>query len=458
MKTLHVPFHYYPDSVGGTEVYAAALADRLQRTGHPCAIAAPGEREETYQHEGIPVHRFAVSALHDVSELYDEGNALACEQFERILHAVRPELVHLHGMSPAISLRVLRAIRRRDIPVVLTVHIPGILCTRGTFLKYGTEVCDGVVEVQKCTSCELQSKGMPVSLASIVAALSQDLGRCVSLLNVRAPWATALRMSELQASRISNLRSFLAEVDHMIAVSGWLREVLLANGLPSEKVSLCRHGATQLDMATSPRRVTCANGVKRIAYVGRLIPAKGVHVLINALLAEPRLPAELDIYGIEQDDASYPRNLRAQAFGDSRIRFLDAVPNSTVLEQLRKYDVVAIPSIWLETGPLTVYDAFAAGVPVIGSRRGGIVELVRDEVDGILVEAGNVQAWSSTFRRICTEPGLLPRLRSGVKPPRSMDAVAAEMLELYEKIFQKDFAGASEASRAISQADFMVRA
>ena len=59
MKSLHVPFGFYPDVVGGTEVYVAALAESLTRRNHPAVIAAPGSAAMQYLHEGVSVHRFA---------------------------------------------------------------------------------------------------------------------------------------------------------------------------------------------------------------------------------------------------------------------------------------------------------------------------------------------------------------------------------------------------------------
>jgi glycosyltransferase involved in cell wall biosynthesis len=83
---------------------------------------------------------------------------------------------------------------------------------------------------------------------------------------------------------------------------------------------------------------------------------------------------------------------------------------------------------------MVVLEAFAAGVPVIGSRLGGIAELVRDGVDGLLVEPANVMAWTETWRRVCTEADLLPRLRAGVRAPRTIEAVAGEMANLYDQL------------------------
>jgi glycosyltransferase involved in cell wall biosynthesis len=101
---------------------------------------------------------------------------------------------------------------------------------------------------------------------------------------------------------------------------------------------------------------------------------------------------------------------------------------------LRKYDLLAVPSTGLETGPLAVLEAFAAGVPVLGSRLGGIPELVRDGIDGVLVSPDDPTAWATALRQLATEPGLLSRLRAGIRPPRTMKNVAEDMLEIYSRV------------------------
>jgi glycosyltransferase involved in cell wall biosynthesis len=102
---------------------------------------------------------------------------------------------------------------------------------------------------------------------------------------------------------------------------------------------------------------------------------------------------------------------------------------------LRAYDAVVVPSQWMETGPLVVLEAFAAGVPVIGSALGGIADKVRHDVDGLLVEPFHaVDAWTSTLARCVDEPSLLARLRANVAPPRSMRDVACDMRAVYEQL------------------------
>jgi len=98
------------------------------------------------------------------------------------------------------------------------------------------------------------------------------------------------------------------------------------------------------------------------------------------------------------------------------------------------YDLVAVPSLWLETGPLVVLEAFAAGIPVLGSRLGGIAELVRHGVDGWLAEAGDVRAWQRALRHLVNDPSLLTTLRQGIQPVRTTRDVASETLNLYERV------------------------
>jgi glycosyltransferase involved in cell wall biosynthesis len=141
----------------------------------------------------------------------------------------------------------------------------------------------------------------------------------------------------------------------------------------------------------------------------------------------------LDIYGVIQgpSDSTRRKQLENLAVGDARIRFMDPVPNDRVVPLLRQYDALAVPSQCLETGPMVVLEAFAAGVPVIGTRLGGIAELVTHGSDGLLVDAGSSVHWVAVFERILQDPNLLQRLRERVRPPRRMADVAADMRELY---------------------------
>jgi glycosyltransferase involved in cell wall biosynthesis len=333
-------------------------------------------------------------------------------------------------------------LKRRDLPVVFTYHIPGITCPRGTLLRYGRSVCDGVWGLHKCSRCALHAHGLIKPLSQVLGSLPPVVGRSASALGWQGRAATVLRTTELQALRQRALVAFFAEVDQVVAVSQWVRQMLLRNGVPSEKITLSPHGIAQSSGHQSGT-AAAAKGSRlrtpvRVGFVGRLYPIKGAHVLIEALRQRPDLPLELDLFGVIQDGTSrmYEQELRRSASGDTRVRFLAPLPAEDVVPRLREYDFLAVPSQCVETGPLVVLEASAAGIPVIGSNLGGISELVEHEQNGLLVDAADTTAWIRALERICCEPALACRLRAGVRLPRAMSVVADEMIALYHKAIE----------------------
>jgi glycosyltransferase involved in cell wall biosynthesis len=174
----------------------------------------------------------------------------------------------------------------------------------------------------------------------------------------------------------------------------------------------------------------------RIAFLGRLDSSKGADVLIRALRGLPNAAIELHVYGIVQGDSDrmYEGRLRNLAAADPRISFHPAVPGEHVVPLLQSYHAIAVPSQVMETGPLVVLQAFAAGVPVVGSNLGGIAERVSHEIDGILVEPCSIEAWRRALGRLSDGSTDLSRLRAGIRPPRVMAAVAREMLGVYASL------------------------
>ncbi len=443
MKIIHVPFCFYPDPVGGTEVYVEALARHLQEWGLEPIVASPAETNRSYVHNGLRVRRFAASdRLSDIRQLYGEGDPVAVAEFTKLLHDEKPDLVHLHSATPAVSLRLVRVVKQRRIPIVYTYHTPTASCQRGTLMRWGTQICDGKLDVQRCSSCTLHELGVPRPAAVLLGGLPPIVGRQLGKHRLSGGAWTALRMTELIELRHAAFRALVAQVDHIVAVCGWVRDVLLLNDVPAEKITLCRHGIRlPAPGATGPAPVSNAgrNDGLRIAFVGRFDPTKGIHVLIEALRMEPTLKARLDIYGVAQSAANerYRTKIHALAANDPRIHFHDPLASPEVVPTLRDYDVLAVPSQWLETGPLVVLEAFAAGIPVIGWNIGGVAEIVQPGVDGVLIDPPHVAGWTQAFEQLATDRALLERLRKGIRPPRSMVQVAEEMMALYDAIMRR---------------------
>ena len=144
-----------------------------------------------------------------------------------------------------------------------------------------------------------------------------------------------------------------------------------------------------------------------IVYVGVLIPRKGVHFLINAFtkVATEFPDAHLSIIG-KADDVRYARALKAQAHSlglTKRVIFLDAMPQLELAERMAKGIVLVLPSLSEGLGRV-VFEAMAAGTPVIGSNVGGIPEMIQDGVTGFLIPPGDVDALTDRLRWVLRHP------------------------------------------------------
>lgn len=434
MKILHLPFTYHPDPVGGTEVYVAALARELAALGVHSEIVAPGAAASTSMIEGVRVHRLAVAPLRTPAETYGKGDPRTANAFESLLDREQPDLVHFHARSRGVSLRMLRAAKRRGIPVVVTCHTPGAVCANGTMLRAGLEVCDGRMDAVRCSQCMLQGKGLPEPVAGMLAHLPPRAGELSARAGLSGPLATALQIPWFMSELHRHTHEFFREADLVVAVCEWLRAALLLNGVPGSNIRLCRQGVA-LRPERKPVAAARVDGAPlRIAFLGRMDPIKGADLLLQAVMAEPDLPLRLDLFGVPQGDApAHADQLRALVAADPRVRLHEPVLPDQVVGLLCDYDLLAVPSRCLETGPLVVLEAFAAGIPVLANRLGGMGELVRDGIDGRLVDAAPA-AWQAALRELATNPDRVGRMRDAVLFPRTMTDVAREMLDHYQAL------------------------
>jgi glycosyltransferase involved in cell wall biosynthesis len=427
VKILHVPFGFFPDTAAGTELYVAGLARTQLELGHEPIVAAPAPQDSSYLHGPLRVLRYAVSDSLSLADLWGNGDQAAAERFGRILDAEMPALVHLHAYTSGVSVRCAEQAQARRIPLVFTVHTP-VVCARGTLMRWGSAVCDGVMRDDVCPACTVAAQGLPRPVASAYAPLAR-LAAPVARSQSGGAW-TALRLPSLVVERNKAVRRFLGLMKRIIVQADWTRDVLERNDVPASVIKLVRHGLVE---QSSPHRTIEKFGTSlRLAYLGRLAPFRGPHFIVEALRAAPGLPIDLTIFGLEQEGAhtEYAQWVKRRAAEDPRIRVMPPIPNDQVVRTLARYDALVVPSQWLETGPLVVLEAFAAGVPVIGTKLGGIAELVRDGIDGLLIEP-EPQAWLAMLQRLAHERTLLQRLRAGVEPPRTMRQVANEVDRVY---------------------------
>src|SRR5262245_23041494 len=280
MISLHVPFGFFPDAVGGTEVYVTELAAALAHRGHPAIVAAPGPEDADYVYQGLPVHRFAASEqVSDVSQLYGDSDQEAARRFGRILDRARPDIFHLHAFTRACSVGLVREAKARNIPVVFTYHTPTVSCQRGTLLEFGERPCDGRVETSRCSSCTLHSLGVNAMASRVLGYTPIAVGDVLHAAGLQGGSWTALRMSSLIDRRYHALSALFVLVDRVVAFAPWVGELLKRNGVVDRKIVLSPHGISGVTTARPIRTRMGESNRIRVAHLGRLDPVKGTSLL-----------------------------------------------------------------------------------------------------------------------------------------------------------------------------------
>lgn len=221
-----------------------------------------------------------------------------------------------------------------------------------------------------------------------------------------AVWLFLHSLTYVGSRRRRSMRGWLAKPDRIVVNSSYLKEEL-AKLYPelAPKVSVNHLGVNPeqflprwSEEARQDRERRLAelglSGRRILLYVGRLIPLKGVHLLLEAMpgIAAAVPEAVLVIvggayYGSNKETA-YVRQLKrlAQPLAD-RIRFVPFVPHDRIQEWFRLADISLVPTPRREAFGLVNVEAMATGVPVVACASGGIVEVVEHGATGFLLPA-----------------------------------------------------------------------
>ena len=434
MRIVQAAGWYFPASNGGTEIYVSELAKRMRAAGHEVLIAAPealGQRERTYELDGFKVYRYPIPPRVTRDEAQGRVRVRGAEMFHAWLGRAKPEVVHLHTYVTGLGLAEVRAAKATGAKVIATTHAAslGFTCQRGTMMRWGSRLCDGIVRPAKCAACQLQHRGVAVPLAVAAAAIPPSIGALARHLPGRL--GTAFGMTNLITYNQSAQHEMLNLVDQFVVLSEWARNVLIANGAPPAKVSLNRLGVR---FPPAPEQRRRAGSPLSVAYIGRFDPIKGVDDFARAIALVPKTAAiRYEFHGPVQyvTEHSVVTRLKAAVGSDAWVIFGGELDVAGVRALLDRTDVVCCPSRVVEGGPTVALEAHAAGVPVIGSAIPALSELVRDHVNGRLYRPGDVRALAAILTDLAMHPECVDQWRSHLSPVRTMDDVAADYLAIY---------------------------
>ena len=441
MHILHISEYCHAGSIGGTERYILDLIQGLATAGMQNTIGwlQPGRSTETLEADDVRIFKLPSPPMRVDSPLPELAAVAA-----RLLDTEKPAWLHFHtfGLTEA---ALAKLAKERGIPYAFTYHSPAWTCRRETMLLYGQKTCDGEVRAWRCSACQSQARlgmnplaGHAATAVSAAAGwLALPLGR-TSLRRRAAFYYDSARFSRA-------IRSFLSECDLVVSCCDWGTPVLRRNGARAESIFHCPQG-----VPNAIAEALCANpeiGNRKseignefvIGFLGRVTKVKGVHILIEGFSRMKADEARLRIVGWDTShtDLPYARRLHELAQADSRIELVPKKSFADTLAEYQRLSLLAIPSTSMETGPLTLLEALAQGVPVYGSNRLGQLNLLREH--GRIVEPNTPAGWQAALTDALNEfrngkwTAHQKQIRTIVKL-RSMADVAKEMALGYQKL------------------------
>lgn len=282
-------------------------------------------------------------------------NPATFTELRRTARRSSADLVHVHNTWFSLSPSVLEAFHRTGLPVVMTVHNYRLVCVNGL--------------------------------------LYRDGGQCMDCVG-RSPWRGVVhrcyRDSRLASAAVATtiavnrgLRTWARCVDRFLVLNEEVASVLTDSGLPASTV----HRTSNFVGDPGPR-ASDPSVSRTIAFIGRLTPEKGLHVLLDAWRRwRPDAPWSLVVAG------DGPARADAELLADDRVDLRGRLTPEEVRALLLDTRALALPSVVRENQPMVALESFAAGTPVLGSGLGGTLEVIRPLGPSWAVTDRTVEGW-----------------------------------------------------------------
>ncbi len=373
MRVLHITNTFPPGYTGGAEIANYHSCRGLIRQGIDCSMLVLNNRisdsaDEWYELDGIPVHRVTHRLPRNaLTDIFDW-------RFYRVvrseLHRLNPDLVHIYNVSGA-TLAPYLACRSLGVPVVNTLHDLWLLCPNNMLYRADGSFCDPRQQRVNC-------------------------GRCFRRYDF---WANVPYRRRLFAALTSNVRVFISPSQALI-------DRHVEAGYAAERFRLVRYGFAK----PAPEKLSSSrlDGVlgdghaqRTLVFAGGGVEIKGAGVLLEAL---PDMLQSTGTQRIMIAGGGEERILNQFRQYAPQVQVLGTVSPADMHALFAAADLTILPSICHENSPVVISESFHVGVPVIGSRIGGIPELIRDGDTGYLFPVGDPAALAETIHRHFARP------------------------------------------------------
>lgn len=400
---LSVNNYYY--ARGGSELVFFGHNEMFEEKGWSVVpFCMTHARNAESEHSGDFVDEIELGEAYSVVEKISKG-VKAVYSFEarrkvsRVLDRIAPDVCHAHNVYHHISPSIFGEIRRRGVPIVMTLHDLKIACPAHSMLSR-----DGV--------CERCRGGRFYNVAT---------NRCIK-------GSVSLSALVMVESYLHNLLgSYSRNVDRFVVPSRFYLEKLVEWGFDSERMVYVPNfvDASRFEPVYEPG--------ERFVYFGRLAREKGLTTLIDAAAAAG---VGLDLIGTGPLEGELRRRV---ALAGCDAVFHGYLSGSDLHDAIAAARAVVVPSEWYENAPLSVLEAGALGKPIIAADIGGLPEIVEDGESGWIFEPGSVDELADRLRRIARLPqrdlrraGMASRDRvvAHYSPQRYLDAMQGIYREL----------------------------
>lgn len=350
--------------VGGVERVYFSTAALLEEMGHEVLYFSTLDKNTTsnsftkYFVESLNIREipFSKRILKIKEYVY---NKTAYENLKKIILDYKPDIVHIHLFCAGLSSSILKAIKECDVPIVHTVHDYRLLCPANLLIDSNGKICEKCINksyyqcaVKKC----VDGNFFYSTMVSMEAYFRKYFIKPLDYID-----------HFIYVSHFSQLKH--AQFDQRYLT----KSTLLQNftDLTSDYVHDNKHEGYFL-------------------FFGRLSKEKGIDTLLAAAV---KSKITLKIAGMG------PLYTKVLDFSKkySNIHVLGYQTGNKLKEIIKKSYFIILPSECYENNPMTILEGYALGKPVIGSRIGGIPEIVEDNKTGFLFESKNIDELKSTM-------------------------------------------------------------
>lgn len=363
MRILLVNYRYFIS--GGPEKYMFNIKKILEDHGHevvPFSIHSSknveteysryfveplGNRDAVYFSE---IKKTPKSILQMVSR--SVYSVEVKKAIQREIKDIKPDIVYIIHFVNKLSPSVITGAKELGIPVVLRLSDYFLLCPRFDFMS----------QKKICEDC-----------------LTKGYKTCIKKKCVQGSRAASL--VRVFSMKVHKFLRIYDKVDAFISPSMFLRNKLVINGFPSEKIYCIPTFTISKSIFSEPQLGTYG------LYLGRITEEKGVE---TAILAYESMPdKKLKIMGDDTTEEAIRLKEYVKQRGLGNIEFLGFKSGIELEEVIKKARFTLIPSIWYDNLPNTALESFQYSKPVIASNIGSLPELVLDGYNGYLFEPGN---------------------------------------------------------------------